>query len=144
MHSPKRMHRAREAIPSRDRLSTRPSLGPLTRAPSIATATSSGQPGGGGALESISRSGKTGESQEEPAPGSKRVEDVRLAAGHRFRKEEGVTRQNRKGVTALVPARIVRARVKCPFVVAVAEIGRRRPTPNKLVKRAPKRAVRGE
>jgi hypothetical protein len=47
--------------------------------------------------------------QEEPAPGPARTDDVRLAASHRFREEEGVAGQKRKGVTALVPARIVRA-----------------------------------
>jgi hypothetical protein len=42
------------------------------------------------------------------------VEVARLAAGHRFREEEGVARKKRKGVMALVPARIVRARVVVP------------------------------
>ena len=64
---------------------------------------------GGGAFESVSRSGKLGESQEEPAPGSRRTNDAQLAACHRFRKGEGVAGQKRKSVTALVPARIVRA-----------------------------------
>lgn len=47
--------------------------------------------------------------QEEPAPGPTRTDDARLAASHRFRKGEGVTGKKRKGVTALVPARIMRA-----------------------------------
>jgi hypothetical protein len=75
---------------------------------SIATATSSGQ------LAEVARSNRyRGRenlgNQEEPAPGSKRTDDARLAACHRFRKGEGVAGQKRKGVTALVPARIVRA-----------------------------------
>jgi hypothetical protein len=82
--------------------------------------------------------------QEEPAPGSDRADDVRLAAPHRFRKGEGEGRQKRKAIKVVVPARILGARAQCPFVVAVAEIGRRRLAPNKLGKRAPKRAVRVE
>ena len=72
---------------------------------------------GGGALESVSRSGKLGESQEEPAPGSLIADLARLAASHRSRKGGCVRRQKRKGVTALVPARIARARGFCPHVV---------------------------
>ena len=52
--------------------------------------------------------------------------------------------EKRKAIKVVVPARIVGARAQCPFVVAVAEIGRRRLAPNKLGKRAPKRAVRVE
>lgn len=117
MGSSKRMHRAREAFASHAPAvdaSFSWSSDPCT---SIATATSSGQPGGGGALKSISRSGKPGGSQEEPAPGSSPADRARLAACHRFRKEGSVMRKKRKGVTALVPARIVRARAECPFVV---------------------------
>lgn len=87
---------------------TRPSLGPLTRATSIATATSSEQ------SAKVARSNRyRGRAnlgnQEEPAPGSRRADDARLAACHRFRKGEGVAGKKRKSVTALVPARIVRA-----------------------------------
>jgi hypothetical protein len=52
--------------------------------------------------------------QEEPAPGSKRVDDARLAASHRSRKGEGVGRKNRKTITVVVPARIVRAPGQVP------------------------------
>jgi hypothetical protein len=75
---------------------------------SIATATSSGQPAEV-ARSSRYRGRVNLGNQEEPAPGSKRTDDARLAAGHRFRKGEGVAGKKRKGVTALVPARIVRA-----------------------------------
>jgi hypothetical protein len=110
---------------------------------SIATATPSGQ------LAEVARSNRyRGRAnlgnQEEPAPGSRRTDDARLAASHRFRKGEGVGRKKRKAITVVVPAGIVRARAECPFVVAVAEIIRRRLVPNKLGIRAPKRAVRVE
>lgn len=49
--------------------------------------------------------------QEEPAPGLRRVDVARLAARHRSRKGEGVTRKKRKEIEVSVPARIVRARV---------------------------------
>jgi len=49
--------------------------------------------------------------QEEPAPGFQRVDVARLAARHRSRKGEGVTRKKRKEIEVSVPARIVRARV---------------------------------
>ena len=44
--------------------------------------------------------------QEEPAPGLKWADAARLAACHRFRKEERVARKKRKEVEASVPARI--------------------------------------
>jgi hypothetical protein len=40
--------------------------------------------------------------------------------------------EKRKGIKVPVPARIVRARAECPYVVAVAEIDRRRLAPNTL------------
>jgi hypothetical protein len=49
--------------------------------------------------------------QEEPAPGFRRVDVARLAARHRSRKGEGVTRKKRKEIEVSVPARIARARV---------------------------------
>jgi hypothetical protein len=110
MHSSKCMHRAGErgnaALPFRQYdASFAWSSDPCT---SIATATSSGQ------LTKVARSNRyRGRAnlgnQEEPAPGSRRTDDARLAASHRFRKGEGVAGQKRKSVTALVPARIVRA-----------------------------------
>jgi hypothetical protein len=44
--------------------------------------------------------------QEEPAPGPRRMNVARLAARHRFRKGEGVSRKKRKEVEASVPARV--------------------------------------
>jgi len=81
---------------------------------SIATSTPFGAIRGGGASKQVSRSGKPGESQEEPAPGSESTDVARLAACHRFRKGEGVAGQKRKGVTALVPARNMRAPGQVP------------------------------
>jgi len=75
---------------------------------SIATATSSEQ-SAKVARSSRYRGRENLGNQEEPAPGSKRTDDARLAASHRFRKGEGVAGKKRKSVTALVPARIVRA-----------------------------------
>jgi hypothetical protein len=84
-------------------------------------------------------------SQEEPAPGSESADVARLAACHRFRKGEGVAGR-RKGRASRCPSlrgsRELRA--QCPYVVVVAEIGRRRPAPNTLGIRAPKSAVRVE
>jgi hypothetical protein len=48
---------------------------------------------------------------------------------YRFRKEGCVARKKRKEVAASVPARSLRARVLCPHVVVVAEVGRRRSGP---------------
>jgi hypothetical protein len=54
---------------------------------------------------------------EEPALGSGVSDVARLAAWHRFRKEEGVSRQNRKEVEASVPARKSGVPVGCSHVV---------------------------
>ena len=121
------------------RQTTRPSLGPRTRAGHSPRVNPSGKPVGGGALELVSRSGKLGESQEEPAPGLSRVDPVRLAAPHRSRKGARVRRQKRKGVTAPVPARIVRARGSCPHVVlqlqkSIGDAWSRRSSSNALQK----------
>jgi len=81
--------------------------------------------------------------REEPAPGLGRMDGARLAACHRSRKGEGVTRRKkRKEIEVSVPARIQELGSSCPHVVvAVAEVGRRRLASNKLGKRAPKRAA---
>jgi hypothetical protein len=91
MHSSKRMHRARErgnaALEHRQYdASFTWSSDPCT---SIATATPSEQ------SSEVARSNRyRGRAnlgnQEEPAPGSRRTDDARLAACHRFRKGEGV------------------------------------------------------
>jgi len=105
--------------------------------------TSLAQANEGGAFASISRSGKlaqaggTGTGIETSGRSAARRESP-LPQGR------GVIRQNRKGVVASVPARIVSSG-SCPHVVMhVAEVGRRRLVSNKLGKRAPKRADRVE
>jgi len=128
---------------SHKRQSTRPSLGPLTRARLSPLQLRRGNSRRWRARFPYRGRENLG-NQEEPAPGRGQADDVRLAASHRFRKGEGEGRKKRKAITVVVPARIVGARAQCPFVVAVAEIGRRRLAPNKLGKRAPKRAVRVE
>lgn len=55
--------------------------------------------------------------QEEPAPGPRETDGVRLATSHRSRKRSSVARKKRKEVVAFVPARIVRARASSPRVV---------------------------
>jgi len=71
--------------------------------------------------------------------------DGRSAARHASPLSQGRRREalkKRKKVEAFVPARIGRARVWLPARrKAVAEVGRRRLTSNKLGKRAPKRAA---
>lgn len=47
--------------------------------------------------------------REEPALGSSPLDDARLAACHRSRKGEGVTRQKRREIEVSVPARIARS-----------------------------------
>jgi hypothetical protein len=80
--------------------------------------------------------------REEPALGPSQVDGARLAACHRFRKEEGVARKKRMEVEASLPARTRRARVWLPARrIVVAEVSRRRLASNKLGKRAPKRAA---
>ena len=64
----------------------------------------------GGASEQVSRSGKPGESQEEPTPGSESTDvcAARLLSPLPQGRWRGRSKK-RKGVTAPVPARIVRA-----------------------------------
>jgi hypothetical protein len=84
--------------------------------------------------------------EKEPTLGLGWANGARLAACHRFRKGEGVTRR-RKGRRSRSPSLrgLKEPGFGCPHVVnAVAEVGRRRLTSNKLGKRAPKRAVRVE
>jgi len=83
--------------------------------------------------------------REEPALGLQATDGARLAARHRSRKGEGATR-SRRGRRSRPPSlRGSGARVWLPARRnAVAEVGRRRLVPNKLGKRAPKRAVRVE
>jgi len=74
---------------------------------------------GGDAPRTVSRSGKPLEREEEPAPGSAKADDARLAARHRFLKRSRVMRKKRKTVEAVVPARIGELGSKCPYVVSV-------------------------
>jgi len=98
---------------SHKRQSTRPSLGPLTRA-----RLSPLQLRRGNSRRWRARFRYRGRvnlgNQEEPAPGSNRADDVRLAASHRFRKGEGEGRQKRKAIKVVVPARIVGAPCSVP------------------------------
>lgn len=123
---------------------TRPSLGPLTRARRSPRKLRRHRPAKvarsrrhrGRASLARARNNRHRGLHERIVCGSPRV----TASAGRV----GVMRKTRKGVTAPVPARIVRARAQCPFVEFVAEVGRRRQASNTLVKRAPKRAARGE
>jgi hypothetical protein len=94
----------------------------------------------GGAFGSASRSGKPAQAGR-TGTGAFRADVARLAARHRFRKEEGVARKRRKEVEASVPARIEELGFAARRSNAVAEVGRRRLVSNKLGKRAPKRAA---
>jgi len=80
---------------------------------------------------------------EKPAPGSGRWTHARLAARHRFSSEKaGVTRQKRKVVMAIVPARKREPRAQCPYVVVqLQKSAGRIPASNKLVRSAPKRVA---
>jgi hypothetical protein len=100
------------------RLSTRPSLGPRTRAGQSPRVNPCGA-----TRSEVARSSRYRgreclvKARRNPAPGPSRVDLARLAASHRSRKGVRVRHQNRKGVMALVPARITRARGSCPHVV---------------------------
>jgi len=100
--------RIAETLSLARRQKTRPSLGPLTRASLSPLQLPRGNPAKV-ARSSRYRGRENLGNQEEPTPGPARTDDVRLAASHRFRKGEGVAGKKRKGVKALVPARIVRA-----------------------------------
>jgi hypothetical protein len=123
----------------RMRQRTRPSLGPPTRAvdPHYAPQEQSSVVGrSAGIMAGQTR--VSGRNQHwGPSFGR-----ARLAARHRLRKEEGVTRKKRKEIEVSVP-RGPRARVWLPArrYVVVAEVGRRRLVSKKLGKRAPKRAA---
>jgi hypothetical protein len=96
----------------------------------------------GGALELVSRSGKPGESQDEPAPGRLIVDLARLAASSPLPQgslREASEKEGRHGARPCEDrksSRLLPARRN-----AVAEVGRRRLVSKKLVKRAPKRAA---
>ena len=122
---------------------TRPSLGSRTRAgQSPLVLFSEATRWRGGALESASRSGKLGESQEEPAPGllargpraARRVSPLpqgRLREASEKEGRHGARPCEDRKSSRLLPARRI----------AVAEVGRRRLVSKKLVTRAPKRAA---
>jgi hypothetical protein len=122
---------------------TRPSLGPSTRACSSSHNTRTVKRQGGEAFVSASRLGKPAQAGG-TSTGVRRANVARLAACHRSRKRGSVARQKRKEVEASVPARKRELRFCWSHVVFVAEVTRRRLVPNKLGKRAPKRAVRVE
>jgi hypothetical protein len=119
---------------------TRPSLGPSTRARQSSLHTA-GAILGGEAFAKASRLGNPAQVGE-TSTGATRMDGARLATSQRFRKEESLARKKRMEVEASLPARIGRARVWLPARrIVVAEVGRRHLTPNKLGKRAPKRAA---
>jgi hypothetical protein len=140
----KRMHpsQAREIVACAQ--GTRPSLGPSTRA-RRSSLCSAGASLGGGAFERASRSGKPAQAGR---TGTGASADGRSAARRVSPLPQGRgrdTSKKRKEIEVSVPARIQELGFGCPHVVsAVAEVGRRRLVPNKLDKRAPKRAVRVE
>jgi len=116
LRDPTRRHPSREAYAISRSGRTRPSLGPLTRA-RRSPLQLRGVTSGGGALESISRSGKPAQAG---GTGTGVEASGRSAARRASPLPQGRPRdatKKRKGVTALVPARIVRARAECPFIV---------------------------
>jgi len=85
----------------RQKKGTRPSLGPSTRARqsslhSAAQVSEVGHPKQHRGRANLRK-------QEEPAPGSRRMDEARLATSHRFRKGEGV-RRRRKGRRSRPPS----------------------------------------
>ena len=80
---------------------TRPSLGPSIRACRSSLCTQRSNPLSGGAFEAASRLGKPTQVGE-TSTGAPRTDGARLAACHRSRKGEGVTRQKRKEVETSV------------------------------------------
>jgi hypothetical protein len=124
---------------------TRPSLGPSTRARQSSLHTGRQKRLRGGATVPASRLGKPTQVGGTNT-GVGRADAARLAACHRFRKGEGVTRR-RQGWRSR-PSSLRGSGGPgwfCSHVVfSVAEVCRRRLASNKLGKRAPKRAVRVE
>jgi len=87
-----------------DASGTRPSLGPSTRARQSSLCS-------GATASEVRRTNRhhgwaNPREWEQPSLGPVRTDDARLAACHRFHKEEGVARQKRKEVEASVPARV--------------------------------------
>lgn len=83
----------------------------------------------GGAIDSVSRSGKPARAG---GTGTGAVTVGRMRGSPRVNRSLGdqggsVTRQKRKVVMAIVPARIREPRAQRPYVVVVAEVGRQRP-----------------
>jgi len=123
---------------------TRPSLGPSTRARQSSLHTGRQKRLRGGATAPASRLGKPAQAGRTNT-GVGRADAARLAACHRFRKEEGVTRREKEGGRGLPPCEDQGSRlVLLARRGSVAEVCRRRLASNKLGKRAPKRAVRVE
>lgn len=87
-----------------------------------------------------SRSGKP-EQSGGTGTGANRVGRARLAARHRSRKGESMAGTKRTTVSAVFPARNEEPRRECPYVVAVAELGKRQPISNTPPQRTPKRAA---
>jgi hypothetical protein len=123
---------------------TRPSLGPSTRARQCSLHTGRQKRLRGESNASASRLGKPAQAGGTNT-GVGRADAARLAACHRFRKEEGVTCREKEGGRGLPPCEDQESRL---VLLArrgfVAEVCRRHLASNKLGTRAPKRAVRVE
>jgi hypothetical protein len=85
--------------------------------------------------------GQAWATRNEPAPGSRKVDGAQLDACSRSRKGGSAVREKRKTVAAVVPSRSRESGTKCPHVVAVAEVVRRRLASNTLARSAPKRVA---
>jgi len=119
---------------------TRPLLGPKARARRT-WLISGGQKPSEARRSTCHRGRANLRKQEEPAPGTWGAGGARLVAYHRPSQGGRMVRQKRKAVAAVVPTRNRESGSKCPHVVAVAEVGRRRQASNTLVRSAPKRVA---
>jgi len=143
MRASKRMHQRRHGRPSHAHRQTRPSLGPSTRARRSSLCTGRQKRLRGGAIAPASRLGKSTRVGGTNT-GAGRSDVARLAACHRFRKGEGVTRREKEGGRGLRPCEDQESRLVARTSCFVAEVCRRPLVSNKLGIRAPKRAVRVE
>jgi hypothetical protein len=162
VREPRRTHSLRAAPPA-SRTRTRPSLGPGTRAPSwslslILEREETLARGSGRAAREL-RKGPPGTDHgagqvrcranrdfpEEPTTGLGRPDAARLAA-HQHAAPSGdaepdASEPGRRLRPPSTNARTRRAQAKWPYVVAVAEVVRRRRVPNTLAQRPPKRGT---
>jgi hypothetical protein len=140
VHVQKYVGNRREGVATHSRQVTRPLLGPEARARQSWLNVPAGN------RRAVTRShrhrGRANlGNQEEPAPGPRRTDGARLDACSRSRKGGSAVREKRKTVAAVVPSRSRESGSKCPHVVAVAEVVRRRLASNTLARSAPKRVA---